>query len=58
MNSLFTSKNMDQTSKYNAVFRIAQDILNKLKKLKQNEFESALSKLVKINDLLDKKKRF
>ena len=49
---------MDQTSKYNAVFRIAQDILNKLKKLKQNEFESALSKLVKINDLLDKKKRF
>ena len=49
---------MDQTSKHNTAFKIAQEISNKLRKLKQNEFEYALSKFVEINDLLDKKKDF
>ena len=32
-----------KVSKYNATFRIAQEISSKLKKFKQNEFEKALS---------------
>ena len=46
---------MGQKSKYNAAFRIVLETSNKLNKLKQNEFENALSNLVKINDLLDEK---
>ncbi len=53
--SLLTSKNMDQKSKYNAAFRLGQEISNKLKVLKQKEFEYALSQLLKFNELLDKK---
>ena len=45
INSLVTIKNMSQTAKYNAAFRIGQEISNTLKTLKQNEFEESLSKI-------------
>ena len=53
--SFITGKNMDQKSRYNAAFRISQEISNKAKSLKQKDFEHVLSQLIKINEFLNKK---
>jgi len=49
---------MDQKAKYNAAFRIGQEIANKLKILKQKDFETNLSNLVKMNEYLVNKTDF
>ena len=53
--SFLTGKNMTQITKYNAAFRLAQEISNKTKCLKQTEFEHVLSQLTHINKFLENK---
>ena len=56
--SLVTSNNMNPKSKYNAAFRIAQEIANKAKTLKQTEFQHVIEQLTKINEFLLNKTEF
>ena len=52
--SMITTKSMTQTAKYNAAFRIAQELCNSLKYLHQTNFEKKLSQLMKMNQLIKK----
>ena len=56
--SLVTSNNMNTKNKYNAAFRIAQEIANKAKSLKQNEFKNAMEQLTRMNEFFSNKIEF
>jgi hypothetical protein len=47
--------NMSEKAKYNAAFRIAQELVNNMKRMKQNDFENHLKKLMQHSDLISKR---
>jgi hypothetical protein len=56
--SLITSNKMDNKSKYNAAFRVSQEIANNIAQCKQPEFELYLSRLLDFSSHVKNKSMF
>lgn len=53
--SLITSDNMNQKTKYNIAFRLAQELCNSLKYLKQDDYKQCLSVLLQMKNHVSNK---